>query len=39
MPWVSEIASETPTLPLEMEDVGMRAMQIIEWGMPLEMRE
>ena len=25
--------------PLEMEDASMRAMQIIEWGKPLEARD
>ena len=36
---VGEIASETLNFRLEMEDAGMRAMQIIEWGKPLEARE
>src|ERR1700682_5742283 len=38
MPW--ERAKQPPNLTsLEMEDGGMRAMQIIEWGKPLEARE
>src|SRR6266851_5517131 len=38
MPWVR--AKQPPNLTsLEMEDGGMRAMQIIEWGKPLEARE
>src|SRR3981189_1807096 len=40
-PGLGAIASETRKsyFPLEMEDASMRAMQIIEWGKPLEARE
>ena len=39
-PMLGATASEIfNNFPLEMEDAGMRAMQIIEWGKPLEARE